>query len=271
MTLNYSVLMSVYNKEHPVYLKRSVESMLNQTVVTDDFVIVCDGPLNSELNSVISYFEVTYPCLFNIIRLDENHGLGFSLNIGLHACRNELVARMDSDDISVENRCEQQLAIFLGNKNIDIVSGTIIEFSGEENNIVGKRQLPEKYDEIVAFSRRRNPFNHPAVMFKKDAVCSVGGYNEDYHFLEDYYLWVRMLSGGCYAYNCVNPILKMRVSDDMYARRGGLKYAMTLLSFNRYMLDIEWIGKIDFLYALIHSAVCIMPVCFRKAIYKVIR
>ena len=263
----YSVLMSVYFREKPVYLKAAVDSMLSQTVRPDELVLVCDGPLTPELDAVIA----EYPWL-NVIRLEKNSGLGAALNEGLQHCRNELVARMDSDDLALPERCELQLKVFEAQPGLSICSGTLKEFTDDPNEIVGQRTVPEQMDEIVSFSKKRNPFNHPAVMFRKSAVETAGGYNETYHLFEDYYLWIRMLQNGCSGYNVQQPLLKMRVSMDAYERRGGLRYAMELLRFHSWIRKTHWTTWKDYLTgALPHAAVCVMPKRIRRFIYRFLR
>ena len=106
MLENYSVLMSVYAKERPEFLRLSTESMLAQTVKTNNFVLVCDGPLTPELDAIVAELQQKHGDLFHVIRLETNQGLAHALNRGLRECKNELVARMDSDDIAVPDRCE---------------------------------------------------------------------------------------------------------------------------------------------------------------------
>ena len=96
MSLNYSVLMSVYYKENPKHLAESIESMLNQTIKTNDFVLVCDGKLTPGLMSVLEKYADNP--IMNIVYLEKNVGLGEALNIAMPYCKNELIARMDSDD-----------------------------------------------------------------------------------------------------------------------------------------------------------------------------
>lgn len=105
---NYSVLMSVYFKESPEYLKQAIESIQAQTVPTDDFVLVCDGPLNDALDAVIAAKQQEMGSALNVVRLARNGGLGNALNKGIKHCKNELVARMDSDDIAYFDRCENR-------------------------------------------------------------------------------------------------------------------------------------------------------------------
>ena len=264
--------MSVYYKEKPEYLRTAIESMLNQTVKPDDFVLVCDGPLTEELDKVVEEFSNKYTVLFNVIRLQTNQGLGNALNIGLKACRNDLIARMDSDDISMPDRCRKQLAAFENNTQISIIGGTVTEFSEFPDLPKGKRRLPLKHEDIVRFSRKRNPFNHPSVMLKKSAVEQCGGYSEEYPLFEDYYLWVRMLAEGNIGENLPDTLVYMRAPSDMYARRGGRTYARKMLDFHKRLLEINWTTPLDFcLGAIPHALVCIMPIPILKKIYGILR
>lgn len=271
MSTNYSVLMSVYSKEEAHYLKAAMDSIYRQTIPTNDFVLVCDGPLTNELNKVIEEMEVLFDGILNVYRLEKNIGLGNALNIGLKQCKNELVARMDSDDISLPERVEDQLLLFDKNSDLSIVSGVVKEFQESPHIITGRRMVPKSNQEIVIFSKLRNPFNHPCVMFKKSHIEKVGGYSEQFPLFEDYYLWVRLLLSGCKGENIQEPILLMRVPSKLYQRRGGWNYAKNLLKFNKWMKQNDWIGyKEYFVSVMPHAFVCIMPNILRKLIYQVI-
>ena len=161
----YSVLMSVYSKENPAWLKLAIESIQDQTLPTSDFVLVCDGPLTPELDGVIAEKHCQMGEILMVVRLEKNVGLGNALNEGIKHCRNELVARMDSDDIAYPDRCEKQVAIFNKYPIVSICSGTVMEFSKNPETINCKRVLPEKNKEIIEFAKKRNPFNHPCVMY----------------------------------------------------------------------------------------------------------
>lgn len=268
---HYSVLMSVYYKEKPDYLRESMLSMWNQTAKSDDFVLVCDGPLTKELDGVVEEMQKIFGHFLHVCRLKENSGLGNALNEGLKHCKNELVARMDSDDISRSYRCETQLGMFIKNDELCFCSGTVSEFVTSPSTPTGKRCLPKSNNEIRKFSRKRNPMNHPCVMFKKSAVITVGGYDETYHLFEDYYLWVRLLKKGFKAENTNDVLLDMRTPEDIYQRRGGKKYAKDLLRFHKWMKRIGWITGIDYITgALPHAIVCILPNGIRKTVYNVL-
>jgi glycosyltransferase involved in cell wall biosynthesis len=261
----YSVLMSVYAGEQPEYLKQSIESIFSQTVPADDFVIVCDGELTAGLEEVLSSFEGKV----SLVRLQENKGLGNALTAGLAKCRNELVARMDSDDIAYPDRMEKQLNMFAEDPSLALVSGTVTEFKDDITNIVGKREVPLSDDEIRSFSHKRNPMNHPAVMFKKSAVEEAGGYSEEYPYFEDYYLWARMLMKGAKARNTSDPLVYMRVDDNTFVRRGGRKYASDMLRFHKYLRAQKWATMTDYITgALPHALICVLPNNLRKAVYK---
>lgn len=260
--------MSVYHKEKPEFLKEAMDSMFNQTVITNDFVLVCDGPLTKELDEIIEIEQKKHKNILNVVRLDENRGLGNALNEGLKHCKNNLVARMDSDDISCENRCEKQLVVFNSKPNISICSGNIAEFYTNKNKIQTIRKLAEKHKDIVRMSKFRNPFNHMATMFKKDDVINAGGY-QHFQLLEDYYLWIRMLSDGAIAYNIQDILVYVRTGDNMYMRRGGLKYANSQKELNKYMLNIHWINFFQYLENdLIRLIISVAPNRIRKLIYE---
>ncbi|MBQ4504408.1 MAG: glycosyltransferase, partial [Firmicutes bacterium] len=153
----YSVLMSVYHKESPGFLRASMQSMFNQTIPPSDFVLVCDGPLTEALDAVISSFQAEYSTTLQVIRLEKNMGLGSALNEGLTHCKYEYIARMDSDDIALPHRiAKQHLAIRA--TGADIISGTVAEFDqvpGDKNTC---RKLPDQHDQIREFAKKRNPF-----------------------------------------------------------------------------------------------------------------
>jgi len=215
----YSVLMSVYYKENPQFFKLSIESMVHQALEPDEIVIVKDGKLTEELDNVIEFYYSKYPRLFTIVPLYKNLGLGLALNEGLKNCRNELVARMDTDDISLENRCELQVEEFIKNDELSIVGTMTNEFYNNPNNIVTSRIVPTKHEDILKFSRRRSPFNHPTVMYKKSAVLGCDGGYKDIKRKEDIDLFGRMLNQGCIAINIDKALLLFRSNEDNFERR----------------------------------------------------
>lgn len=229
----FSVSMCVYEKDNPVWFQNAVESVLNQSVKPSEIVLVVDGAVPSELDAVISKYE--HNDIFNVIRFAKNQGHGNARRAGLDACKNELVALMDADDISVETRFEQQLRMFK-NSNADIIGGDIIEFIDSEEHPIAHRNVPVTDEKIKQYMKKRCPFNQITVMFRKSAVQKAGGYI-DWYCDEDYYLWVRMAQNNCIMANTGTVLAHVRVGKDMYSRRGGKKYFASEVRLQKYMLN----------------------------------
>lgn len=247
--LKFSVAMSVYKNDNAEHFARALRSITEeQTVAPNEIVLVVDGPVGDGINAVIDEY-LTKCEIFKIIRLEKNGGLGNALRIAVENCSNELIARMDSDDISVFDRFERQLD-FICHNDVDIVGGHITEFIGDESNVISRRDVPITHEEIISDMRTRCAFNHMTVMFKKSVVEYVGGYI-DWHYNEDYYLWLRMMLANCKFANLDFVLVNMRVSKDMYRRRGGVKYFKSeaklqgfmlknkIISFPKYMININ--------------------------------
>lgn len=268
MISKYSVLMSVYYKEKPEYLKQAIESMQAQTLPSNDFVLVCDGPLNYELDAVIAKKKQEMGDVLNVVQLAQNSGLGNALNVGIEHCKNELIARMDSDDIAYSDRCKRQIDMFNTYPQISICSGVVEEFATDPNIVDTKRVPPEKNADILEFAKERNPFNHPCVMYKKYAVKAVGSY-QDFYLLEDYYLWLRMLMAGYQGYNIQEPLLHMRAGSCLYLRRSGWKYAMSQIKLFTFMKKQGFIGIGQYIKScVIRIGSSFSPNWLRKFMFK---
>jgi cellulose synthase/poly-beta-1,6-N-acetylglucosamine synthase-like glycosyltransferase len=262
----YSVLMSIYYKENPDFFRESINSMLNQTLKPDEIVIVKDGTLTRELENVIKEFDKE--SIIKIVHLKKTKGLGEALNIGMEHCSNEFIARMDTDDISRNDRCEKQLSLFMEKRSLSIVSSSIAEFEEAVEEIKTIKNMVANHKDIVNYAKRRNPFNHPAVMYKKSAVEKAGGYKH-FQFFEDYYLWVRMIMSGAVCANINEPLLYMRANSDLYNRRGGFTYFKCAFRFKRHIKEIGFISNKDFLISTVaQGIVAIVPNKVRMIIYK---
>ena len=238
----FSVAISVYKNDNPVFFDRALNSITeNQTIMPNEIVLVVDGPVSAELNKVIDMYEDKFN-IFKIIRLKKNGGLGNALKIAVENSTYELIARMDSDDVSLPARFEEQLKFFVLNPETDVVGGNITEFIGNENNIVGMRSVPLTNEAIREYMKIRCAFNHMSVMYKKSAVQSAGGY-QDWFWNEDYYLWIRMWLNGAIFANTGSVLVNVRVGEEMYQRRGGEKYFSSEKRLQDYMLKqgmINW-------------------------------
>ncbi len=242
--VKFSVAMCIYGKDNPQWLKTAVESILNQTVAPSEVVLVVDGPVPDTLDNVIC--EYGKKPIFKVVRLKENMGHGEARRISLENCSNEFVAIMDSDDISSPNRFEMQLSLFAKDASLAIVGGNITEFIGEPTNIVGKRVVPENNNDIKEYLKYRCPMNLVTVMFKKTLIESVGGFI-DWFCEEDYYLWLRMYLAGMKFGNLSENLVNVRVGEEMYNRRGGVKYFKSEAKLQKFMLQNKIIGFVTYL------------------------
>ncbi len=232
--LKFSVSVCVYKNDNPEHFKTAVESILNQTVKPNEVVLVVDGPVGTELDEVIKKYEA-YD-FFKVIRLPANKGLGNALKVSCENASFDYIARMDADDISAPTRFEQQISYLQENPEVDVIGGDITEFINSPENIVGTRTVPKTDKEIKEYLKVRCPLNHVSVMMKKSALEKCGGYI-DWFCNEDYYLWVRMLLCGCNFQNTGTPLVNVRVGEEMYSRRGGLKYFKSEARLQKFMLD----------------------------------
>jgi len=244
----YSVLMSVYAKDKPEYLETSIKSMLNQTVAPEQFVIVVDGPVPEDIHGIVEKYAVNVN-LFTVVKLSQNGGLGKALDAGLKKCRYELVARMDADDISLKNRCERELSLFVQHKELALCGTNIDEFYDDPENVRTMRKVPSNYEAIRKYIRRRQPFNHPTVMFKKSEVIRCGGYGE-LKRKQDYDLFSRMINMGCYALNVDESLLKFRADADNYKRRKSWAYVKSSIKVGILNYRRRYCSFFDLMYII---------------------
>ena len=266
MQEKYSVLMSVYHKENPLFFKQSLDSMILQSISPDEIVLICDGPLTDELNNVINDYKKKYASLFNIIRFEKNMGLGYALKIGIENCKNEYIARMDTDDISKKDRCKKELEVFLKNPQIGIVGSNIEEINNGKTNFI--RKVPENYIDIKKFMKKRSPFNHSSIMFKKSEVLKAGNYKE-IRFIQDYFLWVDMIYNGTVGYNIQETLVSMRFDDNSFKRRSGKEYFKIQKKLFKYMNSKKIINSFEYItYLSCRKISSILPNSLRKFLFE---
>lgn len=235
----FSVSMCVYGGDNPQWFSAAVDSVIDQTVKPDEIVLVVDGPVPEALGQIIARYKENP--LFNVIQLEQNMGHGEARRTGLRVCRNDLVAIMDADDISVPDRFQKQLAKFAEQPELTIVGGVIKEFVGSPENVVGQRTVCPEDAQIKQDMKKRCPLNQMTVMFRKKAVEAAGGY-VDWYCDEDYYLWLRLMLGGAVFANIPENLVHVRVGKEMYQRRGGWKYFRSEAKLQGWMLRNKVIG-----------------------------
>jgi len=259
----YSVLMSLYKKEKPEYLRLAIDSMINQTVPPDEIVIVEDGPLTDELYAVLD----EYPILHRV-KNETNLGLGLALNVGLKKCKNELVARMDTDDCSKPERCEKQLLRFSEKPYLAIVGSHIDEFVGDVSNVISQRVVPTTTKEIYDYAKRRSAFNHPAVMYSKTAVLDAGGY-ADLKRNQDVDLFGRMQFLGYKAENIDEALLWFRSSDELAKRRKSWQNTWSYIATIRKFWKMGYSSFVDYaMVGIAQTGMYLMPVKLQNFVYR---
>lgn len=268
MDNKFSVLMSLYIKEKPENLIECMESILNQTVKADEIVIVKDGPLTDELENTLSKYINENPKLYTIVPLEKNVGLGLALAEGISHCKNELVARMDTDDIARNDRFEKQLAEFEKNPALDICGSHILEFEDDVKNIVAQRKVPLDDKSIKEYQKKRDSFNHMTVMYKKSSVLKAGNY-QSCMLMEDTLLWVNMILSGATCANVDDFLAYARIGKGMYERRGGWAYFKKYKQGRKRVRETGYIGFFDYYYTLlVQFGVAIMPNKVRGFVFK---
>lgn len=264
----YSVLMSLYKKERPEYLRDALDSIVRQTSPPDEIMLVIDGPLTPELYSVVGEYQTKYGDLLRSVVNENNLGLGLALNTGLAECRNELIARMDTDDISKPHRCEKQLERFCRQPELAILSSHVDEFIGTTDHVVSQRKVPVSHEAIYQYAKRRSAFNHPAVMYRKSAVLASGGYG-DLKRNQDVDLFGRMLYAGSKAENIDESLLWFRISDELSKRRKSWVNTSTYISVIKKFWKIGYSGFGDYaIVAIAQAGMYIMPVRLQNVLYK---
>jgi glycosyltransferase involved in cell wall biosynthesis len=262
----FSLLMPVYHGDRPDYLQRAFRSAVDdQTVRPDQVVIVRDGPVRDELAQCLAGLQAASPVPVTLIPLERNGGLGPALDRGLAASRFDVVARQDADDVSVPHRFEVELPLMA---NADIVGSGLLEFVADTGDIVGQRVPPIGLTQIQRYARMHDPFNHPTVVYRKQAVLAAGGYG-DLPLMEDYALFARMLLGGARAVNVPEPLVYYRVGEAAFKRRGGRELLRSELRLQREFRRIGFTSRPQYARnVLIRGGYRLVPWWCRRAVYR---
>lgn len=266
--IKFSVLMPVYHKENPIFFKQALESIMQQTLMPDEIVIVKDGALTKELDNIIKNYSLNYNDLFNIITLAQNVGPGKARNAGLQACKYNYIALMDSDDIANLTRFEKQIGYLEKHPEIDCLGSNVTEFEGNQENIISKKVVPLTHEEIFKFGKWRSPMNNMTIIYKKDKVLEVGGYNS-FNFGEDYLLFAKMLNAGMLFHNLEDCLVNARSGQRMLAKRVGWnKIKQEFLLFYKfkkmgYINNYQFVRNVSLKFLL-----RIIPNWLRSYIYR---
>jgi len=247
--INFSVLITVYLGDALEAFRAAIESILNQTLMPSEILIVVDGPLGADIRNYLVELEIKQN-IVKVHHIEENVGLAKALNIGLDLCINEIVARMDSDDIARPERFEKTIPIIMEDSSISLIGGQHEIYNDDMSRCEGVRVVPTNIGDIKRYSRFRTPINHPTIAFRKSSVKKIGGYPEDVGRFEDWGLCLSLLKNDFSIVNVADFVLKVRGGGGMMSRRSGLTYLkeevralkrmrhLGLLSLSQYILNL---------------------------------
>lgn len=264
--MSFSVLMSLYDGEKNNFLNACLQSLWSQTLIPDQIVIVYDGPIKKDLKDVVDKWS--HKLNITIVKLDTCSGLGNALNTGLEFCEHELICRMDTDDICRADRFEKIIQLLESDIELILVGSYVAEFDSEPLSYHAMRTVPQNHYDILKYAKRRNPFNHMSVAFRKTNIISAGGYKNEFLY-EDYALWVRVLSSGWKTQNIPDYLVFARVGNNMEVKRGGTKYAISEIKAQYGFKKIGFITWLEMCTnILIRVPVRLIPNWLRRMVYR---
>ena len=263
--IKFSVVMSVYRSDNSKHLEESIQSVLSQSIPPDEVILVVDGPVSQSLECVISAFSKNTN--FHVIRLSINLGPGLARNKGIVSAKNNIIAIMDADDISIDCRFELQVNAFIDSE-IDLVGGYVSEFNNSIDGLKRQRKVPLKHEEIIKQGKWIQPYNHVTIMFNKSMYIKSGGYGKLY-MVEDYDLFFHMAMNGAIFCNIPKTLVYVRTTNDQYLRRHGIKYFQEEFFLILSMLKSGYISHWTFIINItIRLIVRSMPVILLRFLTK---
>lgn len=264
----FSVAMCVYGGDNAKYFDEALNSVFSQTRMPNEVVLAVDGPISSELETVIDSYIERYD-FFKIYRLESNMGHGIARNLSLSKCSFPYVAIADADDINALDRFEKQMDILEQDSSISAISSACYHFVEDISNITNTEFLPIDDQEIKEYMKRRCPLCQASAILKRSDVEKAGGYQDWYH-AEDYYLWIRMFLNGARFANSKEPLLYVRSNDSQMKRRGGLQYFHSLQRLYLFMYRHRVINLSEYIINVVSRFIIqvLMPTALRKIIRK---
>ena len=267
---NFSVLLSIYNKEKVAFLRRSLSSIWKEQILKpNQIVLVKDGPLTEELDAEVDSWVLELGDVLTVVSLRQNVGLAAALNEGLKVCKYDLVARMDTDDLSTPERFKLQIKFMHDNPDIAISSGFIEEWNSDFTIKLSSRILPIAHKDILIFAKLRSPISHPACIYRKSVILKCGGYPDIYP--EDHLLWVRVIQAGHQLANIPEVLLRMRTGEDFITRRGYQFLKGELTSYKK-MYELNFLSLYEFIkVAILRGVLRLSPDILKLWLYKYMR
>ena len=264
--IKISVVMGVYYKDNPENLKEAIKSLINQTVLPDEIILVEDGILTKSLYDTIN--ELKKIDILKIYSQKENKGVASAINFGIKYAKNEYIARMDADDVCRKDRFEKQIKYIMKHPEVDILGGQICEYDFEMKKKIGFRKVPNSHEDIIKRYKYKSPINNITVIIKKSVFNKLNGYNEEYRVMEDYEFYIRAIDNGFYFHNLDDVLVDVRTGKNMYLRRSGIEYIKTIVKIEKMLFNSKKIGRCTYIFNLSSRCIIsILPNCIRKIFY----
>ena len=262
----FTLLLSVWDGDQPEHLLQAFCSAVDeQTLRPAQVVIVRDGPVRDELDACLADLHKTSPVPVTLVPLESNRGLGPALDAGMAASQFDVIARMDADDVAMPHRFEVEIPLIA---EADIVGAGLLEFVEDIENVVGQRVPPTDPEQIQRYARMHDPFNHPTVVYRRQAVQAAGGYG-DLPLMEDYALFARMLQNGARAVNVAEPLVYYRVGATAFKRRGGADLLRSELRLQREFRRQRFTTPAEYARnVMVRGGYRLIPWWARRAVYK---
>lgn len=260
--MKISVIMGIYNCADT--LDGALKCIVNQTY-TDWEVIMCDDCSEDDTICIAEKYVNLYPGKFVLLKNEENKGLNYTLNRCLEKAKGEYIARMDGDDLCVQERFQKEVDFLDRYPDIAIVSSDMQFF--DDNGIWGQTHVKEHPTKKNFL--RSTPFCHAACMVRKKAYMDVEGYSVQKGLLrvEDYHLWVKMYAKGYRGGNICQPLYLMR--DDRNAqRRRKLKYRFNEAFVKAYAIEALNLKRYNYIWCLVPIIKGIVPGIIYKYFHR---
>lgn len=225
-----SVIMSVYS-ERVDWIRKSIDSILNQTYSDFEFIIVNDKP-NREENAQLLEEYAACDSRIKVLTNEENIGLTKSLNKAFALAEGEFIARMDADDMALPERFKIQLEFMNAHPEI-IASGGRACAINEKDEVIGRVKMPTDVSVIPYYTLFASPLIHPASFFRNGTIR----YDEGFRYAQDYALWTSLIGNGYKLSNVKKPVLKYRYSDTQIFKKHKQRQAECAEKILRHAFD----------------------------------
>lgn len=257
--------MAVYKGDNASQVNLALNSIISQTKVPDEFIVVVDGPISQGVEDILIKFSSEK--LIKIVWLDDNVGRGQARNAAINFSTGELISIMDSDDIARPDRLEHQFNFMLS-RDVDMCGGFIEEFSDEPGDLGVLRKVPLEDRKIRSQLRYRSAFNHVTLTFKRSLYDSVNGYRALNH-AEDWDFYLRCASQKVIFANMDLVLVDVKKN---ISRRGGIS------NFNEEVIVLLGAYKrgqttlINLIFQIVFRFVkAVLPMQVRKRLHKIAR